>query len=208
MPTFTFRYHLQLFRDYLGTWLFIKTNLNFFQPKMFWLSLTEIGAMVLRIFSKSFQCIFIISQIRKKSSVCGTFHLKNLQFTLPIYPRSVEIGGMVSGWIFCVYFYYFFVTTWLFNWNNLKLIYKNALFPNLVKISPVFLEENIFKRCPRVFFYKSFCYFISCRPFGTNFNRSYSGTSDIKFTFMFPCFERNFTEFLPLFTLGSQCQSW
>ena len=103
--------------NYLGTWLFIKTNLNFFQPKMFWLSLTEIGAMVLRIFSKSCQCIFIISQIRKKSSVCGTFHLKNLQFTLPIYPRLVEIGGMVSGWIF-------FGVFLLFLCNNMALQLK------------------------------------------------------------------------------------
>lgn len=141
------------------------------------------------------------------------FRLWNLSFEeSPIHFTHISKIGRNwrngFGMIFFCVFLLFLCNNMAFNWNNLKLIYKNALLPNLVKISPVFLEENFFKRCPRVFFINHFATLSHVALFWTNFNRPYSGTSDMKFTFIFQCFERNFTEFLPLFTLGSQCQFW
>ena len=162
MPTFTFRYHLPLFRDvalYQNELEFLSTKDVLTKFDWNWRDGSE------NIFNKLSMYFYYFPN---KEEV---FRLWNLSFEeSPIH--FTHISKIGRNWrngfgmnLLLLYFYYFFVTTWLFNWNNLKLIYKNALFPNLVKISPVFLEENIFKRCPRGFFYKSFCYFISCRPF-------------------------------------------
>ena len=109
-----------------------------------------------------------------------------------------------------IYFYYFSVTRWLLNWNNPKHIYKKRFFPNLVKFSQYFFRK-IFLNVVEEFFNKSFCLFISCRP---SFEQTSIGPtqgrliSSLHFTCKFQYFERNFTAFLPLIILGSQCQVW